>query len=420
MTDRSVWPHAIVVAIVGIVFALSFARSAPDTGRYLAEADNLVRAGLLSYDGVNPTTRDTPGFPLLLAAFIKAGLEPIFWARVSNGVWLGLIAAACGSIVAIFFRGHPQRDIAVVLSVYAGGLFPTILGSTLFVLTELPYTALWLWSHVFILRAVSVAGRNRWPAWAASGAMLALACYVRPVPLFYPALLLPVAVFAAVTTDRESDVRDALRENAGRAVVFMIAMGVLIAPWTVRNYLVTERLVLMNDGTGLHLYIGASQEWKGDYPDFEVTDPLTNSGMSFGEASNHLGSIAWTEIKRDPVSWIELLPLKLKRLWIDAPGAKQQIGSAPLAVILSAVTVSTIGLAFAGLWYHRRTPWAWILILPAIYTTALHALLFAIPRFRIPVEPYLICLGVAAVVRLLAPASIATRRGAARAAQSRT
>jgi hypothetical protein len=398
---KRLWLHALLVAAIGVIVALSFARDAPDTARYLEEGRSLALRGFLSHDSVTSTTRDTPGFPLLIAAFVGAGLDPMFWMRVLNGVWAGLIGAGCGRVVRVLLEGRAGRNLWPVVAVYAGGLYPTVAGTLLFVLTEPPYTALWLWSHVFVLEAISSAGRNGWSRWAAAGFLLALACYVRPVPLFYPAILLPVAVYGAVFREGNRS-RRGLVQRSCRAAVFLLVMAAAIVPWTVRNYRVTGRFVPMNDGAGLHLWIGASQQWRGEYPDFEPSDAMVAAGMSFGEASDRLGAEAKEIIRRDPVAWLKLMPLKWKRLWIEVPAGKQQIGSSAIKSALQAVSFVTVVLAAVGLYLRRRDPEAWIMILPAVYTTAIHTVLFSIARFRIPAEPYLVCLAIVAVSTLVA------------------
>ena len=394
--------HACMVALVGLFVALRFPHVAPDTARYLAEAQSLAVKGIFSLDGVTPTTRDVPGFPFLLAGFIKLGLDPLFWARLLNGLWLGLIAAGCGRLTRILTDGTRWRDLSTVLAVYAGGLLPTILGSSVFVLTELPYTALWLWSHVFLLAAVCSSGRNTPGRWALSGGLLALACYLRPIPLFYPLLLLPAAMFAlAVRGSHSRPLRERFFRNWRRAALFAGAMIVVILPWTARNLGATGRFLPLNDGTGMHLYIGASQEWRGEYPDFEPVAPLLEQGMTLGEANRELGRRAVENIRRDPAAWLALLPLKIKRLWLEVPGAKRQLASPALKSGLATVAVCLLLLAAAGVWRCRREPVAWLLLLPALYVTGVHGVLFAMARFRIPAEPYLACLAAAAVAPLL-------------------
>ena len=403
--------HAGLVAVVGTVVALRFPHVAPDTSRYLAEAQSLAANCMFSLDGVTPTTRDVPGFPFLLAIFIKLGLDPIFWGRLLNGLWIGLIAAGCGRLTRILTDGTRWRELSTILAVYAGGLFPTILGSSVFVLTELPYAALWLWSHVFLLTAACSSGRNTVRRWMMSGILLALACYLRPIPLFYPALLLPAVMFAlAVRGSHSVPLWERLLRNWRRAAIFAGVMAVVILPWTIRNLVVTEQFLPLNDGTGMHLYIGASQEWRGEYPDFEPVTPLMAKGMTLGEANHELGRQAMKNIKQDPAAWLALFPLKLKRLWLEVPGAKRQIESPRLKTGLAGVAMCSLLLAAAGVWRFRRAPAAWLLLLPALYITGVHGVLFAMARFRIPVEPYLICLATAATTPVLGTLWLRLRR----------
>ena len=101
--------HACIAALAALFVALRFPHDAPDTARYLDEARNLAIQGVFSLDGASPTTRDVPGFPFLLAIFIKAGLDPVFWARLANALCIGFIAAGCGRITRILTAGTRWR-----------------------------------------------------------------------------------------------------------------------------------------------------------------------------------------------------------------------------------------------------------------------------------------------------------------------
>lgn len=396
---RRLWPHVLAVGLIGTVTALTFAREAPDTSRYMAEARNLLAYGMFSLDGQTPTVRDVPGFPLLLAFLERLPLLGAqVWMRFLNGVCLALIAAGCARAVHLCRGGIQAYGWLEVLAVYAGGLYPPLLGSCLFVLTELPFTALWLWSNLLILAALVVPAANRLRAWMLAGALLAAACYFRPIPLLFPLLALPVAVLLA---RRQAAGGESPQKGWSRHLLRAGAcLGVFVAailPWSLRNARVTDTFCPFASGTGMHLYIGASQEWKAEYPDFEPVVDLMGPGVSLTAADAELGRRAREQIRADPGAWLRLAPLKGYRLWLGVPGSKRQISSGLLTAILFALGLLNLILAMVGVWRTRGSAWGCWLLLPPLYVWGLHTVLFAMPRFRIPVEPYLLAFSVVAL-----------------------
>ena len=398
------WVHGLVVALVAASLSLIFRQEAPDTLRYLSEARNLATLGMFSLDGLTPTVRDVPGFPFLLALLLKAGIEdPGVPVRLLNGICLGLTALA-GARFALLLLGREERGrLGAVATLYLIGFCPTQLGTCLYALSEPAYTVLWMWSNVLAAEAVfqpSPANRRRW---ATAGLLLGLACLFRPIPLLFPLLLLPAAL--AVAWHRRPEpaaTPGAARSGAlGNAVLFLLFLLLVTAPWAWRNYTVVHRFYPLGFGSGMHLSIGASQEWRGEYPDWEPVDALIQEGYALETADRELGKRAVRTIADAPVPWLRLLPLKWYRLFLGVPGSKRQIHSAWIVNGLFAVNLLLLGVCLAGLLRFRQRLLCWWLLLPVAYTTVTHSILFAMPRFRVPIEPYLLVLGACGLVLAL-------------------
>ncbi len=388
------WIFAAALANFAAAVAVLFPHHAPDTARFLAEAKNLAAAGIFSLDGVTATARDFPLLPAILALFIKLGLtDPEPAARILNGLCTGVTALGVARGISLLLErdrpGAPEPGpLWPRLGMLAAGLHPALLGSATFVLTEPLYTALFLWANLFLLRAWREPEHARAGLrWLIGGLLLGLACLTRAVPLLYLPCWLGVAWLL-----RRPDPRAVKRAAAALGVMLL-----LVLPWTLRNLHATGRFVPVAFGTGTYLYVGASQEWQAAWPDFDPAERLAGeTGVSILEADARLGRQAVAAIAADPGGWMKLNLLKLKRFFLEVPGSKKQIASALAVRLLLAANLAGLLLAAAGVWVCRRSPAAWLLLLPVAYTALLHTALYSMGRFRVPVEPYILLFAVAA------------------------
>ncbi|MFA4944506.1 MAG: hypothetical protein WC789_07375 [Lentisphaeria bacterium] len=415
--------HAAIAAAAGIAVALLFPRQAPDTERFLATARNLAENGIFSLDGATPSVRDFPLLPWLLALARKVGGGDGQAAlRILNGLCLGATALAVARGTALLLderqphlpgTGFAPPWLPPLLALWGTALWPTQLGSTLFVLTEPLFTALFLWANLLLATEIGAAAAAgpRPGRWALAGTIFGLASLTRSLALPYAALALPLAAGLAWWQQRRrrggaanGNAIAGLRAGALAGLMLLCIVG----PWSWRNYRVTDgRFIPVSVGEGLGLAVGAAQEWRGEYPDdLDPRDPLmAGKGLTLAAADAELKRQAWATIKADPAAWLRLAPLKLKRLWLDVPGGKRQIRSGWLVATLAALNLGLLAAAAAGYWLGRRRLLTGWFLLPPLYFSAVHTLLFGMARFRIPAEPFLILAAAAAGGRLLATAA---------------
>ena len=394
---RSLALHACAVALVAAVCALAMRRDAPDTTRYMAEARSLRDTGTFSLENEVPTLRDAPGFPFVLSVFMRIGFEkPETPARLLNAVCAGLIGFCCGLVVSWLLGDRWGGGIFPLLAVYYCGLFPTILGSCVFVLTEVVYAMLFLVGNVLVLRAWSTPS-GKWLCLPLAGLALGLATLFRSVPYAYPLLAFPLLLFLSW---KSGESVGALARRAGGPVLLGLAVFCAATlPWTLRNMTHSGAFVPVCFGTGTYLYIGASEEWNAQWPEFDPAERLMaeRPEMTRIEADQELGRLAREKILGAPVSWLALALVKLKLFWFEVPGSKKQIGSPLMAYALMLVNMVNLSLAVVGgvaLWRLARRRELLLILLPVVYTCALHVVLYAMGRFRVPVDPYLCVLAV--------------------------
>lgn len=339
------WPHALAVAVVAATAALLFPHHAPDTERFLAEAKNLAAQNLFSLDGATPTVRDFPAIPFLLSLLLRLDVaDPQSWMRVLNGVCLGVTAWLSGVWLHFLLPKKTWwRRLWPVAGVWAAGLCPELLGSTLFVLTEPLYTAVFLGANLMLWRGLEEPRRRTaLLLWLGGGLLLGLACLARAVPLLF---LAGAALPAALLLSNGWRV-------LGRGLAALLVMAAVIAPWTLRNWQTTGRFIPVAFGTGTYLYVGAAAEWNAEWPDFDPASVLQEkTGAPLHECDSMLGREAMNRIRNDPAGWISLLPQKWEQFWLAVPGSKRQIGSSTLVGLLMAVNGVVLVLAALGAWF---------------------------------------------------------------------
>ncbi|MHC4871826.1 MAG: hypothetical protein ACYTFY_08270 [Planctomycetota bacterium] len=383
--------HSIIVAIIGIAAAFCFPRHAPDTGRYMSQAVNLFNSGIYSFDGKTQTARDMPGLPVLFcfAMFIKA--DPLIFVRVLNGLFLGIIAYLSAKCFIRFNQNDNKAAVKSILLVYICGLFPTLLGSTLFVLTEIFATALFLLCNYFLFFTEK---RDNKISISAAAVCCAAAFYFRPVILLYPLFLILIVIFKKLFGNRLSN---------KSYLLFLILNVFLTAPWIIRNYYAFGKIVPGSTASGWCLYIGTSKKWKAEAPDdYAYNENLVENSESLNEAeaSSVLTEKAVTRIKDDFPGWIKLARYKIWNFWLEVPGSKRQIGQRWVIYIIKAISWLTVLLFIIGTVKFRKEIWLKLTLLPVIYIFLPHLIMFSMPRFRIPIDPYLILIGFSALIAI--------------------
>ena len=142
--------------------------------------------------------------------------------RRAGGVAVGLVAAALTATYPVF--------------IYYAGHF----------VTE-PIGAFWLVSGVLAFLWASDPDRPLW-CWLVPGALFGGLALTRPE------YLLPIGLLALLALYRVARQRE-IKFGLLAAVLFMAAFGLVLAPWTARNYVVLDRLVPVSTGGGKALFV---------------------------------------------------------------------------------------------------------------------------------------------------------------------
>jgi Dolichyl-phosphate-mannose-protein mannosyltransferase len=364
---------------LGVVLALHPLDQGPegpdsdDDVEYNHLAWHLARGeGYINEHG-QPTSFRAPGFP-----FFLAGLYTVAGPCYALA-WLSFCALGALSCLLTYFLAREllDEDVARLAAVLAVVYPPhvhqaaTFLSENLFV----PLLALGLWLFMRHLKSRSLG------VLALAGLSLGAATLARSFGLLLLPLLLLVLAWAGLKQRRFP-----LAAGLVLGVSFLAA----IVPWTVRNYGVHGKPVLIATNGGSTFYGGNNGRvateprnfghWISttELPDRDKID-ATPDELAHDQMEWHLG---WQWLKENPGYWPRLVVFKVARLCFWLPDL-EPAGKVVRAVCYLPFLV--LFLAGMGACLRRREYWtpAWLVVHGTMLATVLTALIFwGAPRFR--------------------------------------
>lgn len=186
-------------------------------------------------------------------------------------------------------------------------------------------------------------------------------------------------------------------------------MGLVIAPWTARNALVTGYFVPISANTGVNLLIGNEPEATGIY----------RQGIDYAGMIGRLTAPVADPVRQDRLAarqvldWILESPLRFGRLAVQkllylwSPLVPDESILRNLVSLFSCGPVLVLGLW--GTWQRRGSPEAWAVGSLLLGLSLIHAVFFAHTRFRLPMD-----------AALMGPAAWMLQRGWARFRRARS
>jgi len=376
---------------------------------------------------IGPTTYFPPGYPYFLAAVdlvtgnTSGGGQAVHAARLATAA-LGAVSVGLIGLVAFEAFGLGVAMIAMLLA----ALYPPLieLSGTPYsenLLIPLELAAVWTG-----LRASRAA--NPFPLLALAGifAGLATLTHQNGVVILLPLIICAVQSARRVTgtgaravTSRGRGRRSAATTLAG-PVVLLACAALTIAPWTIRNAIVLHRFIPVSDEMGITLagtYNPSSAadsqipyRWKyyGAVPAYAS---IARASLHLTEPalSSRLTTAALRYVRSHPLAPAEAAYHNFRRLLELEGSAAWRISGASIGLSVATTRIGVYAfwvvaaLAVAGLFTRRarRAPdWLWAVpILLALSVILVNA---ETPRFRAPIDPYLIMLAACAAASLAA------------------
>ena len=378
--------------------AQGFVANSPDPYGYVAMGRSLLHGeGFAAYGSV--LNRRGPLYPALIAVvFALTGESPLAL-RIVQALMMG---GVCALVFDIGVRLYNVRTglIAAILCSFHPALLRYV--ADFHVETLLTFlSTLTIWRGVLLLQ--DPGPKNG----ALFGASAALAALAKPTFLLFP------GAFVAWWIVRErgsSGLRRATRPQAPLApwlrtrwpavAAVFLAMGVLILPWTYRNYRSSGHPVLITTGVGdafLRGYIFSQ-------PDYALlrrppyTDAENESNALFRSICEREGTV-WqrndvesdrilsrasrAKFFSDPADFVRKVVVQLFTFWYEMTSLANSLVTGLLAVVLWIPAL--IG------WRRARAEGAlaWPLLLPILCLNLSLAILLALGRYSVPIVPAL-------------------------------
>ncbi|MDR1709705.1 MAG: glycosyltransferase family 39 protein [Candidatus Accumulibacter sp.] len=263
---------------------LSLAQSWMDTGQYYAE-------NCFAYWPV--------GYPLFLTFWLRLCPSASVAILAANLFLFALGACGVGRLTRLLAGAEAERVAAALFA-----LWPNLIANSATPEKETLVVALLPWAAAFLYRALT---QRRASSALAGGALLGMATLVQPSLQFIP--FLGAGVLFAVFMRRKGALLLPLALLLGAAVV--------VAPWTIRNYRVFDRFVLVATNGGSNLYRANNPLATGGYTERGEVDL---SGLSEIEEDRMGRKLAVEWILGHPANFGALALEKLIRFMGDDAG----------------------------------------------------------------------------------------------------
>jgi hypothetical protein len=191
----------------------------------------------------------------------------------------------------------------------------------------------------------------------------------------------------------------------GRAGLLVLATGLTVAPWTIRNAVVFRAFIPVSTMGGLNL-------WQGNttLTHLQIYEVLATKGGAV-EQDRYCREMARETIAARQPAWaLEKLVEQMPEFWKagsevldhlvgrDACGPLSVATLVPVELALVLPYLAALGLFLVGLVRLRFSGAAWLLLLLLAAYNAAHVVAYATTRFRLPVLPIVFMVAAAVVV----------------------
>jgi hypothetical protein len=407
----------LVLGLAGLRFRVPVARlfEAPSPGRYLlctVLVAALVRAVAIGYFPLEPMVDDAqfhryaismvngqgygapearawfpPGASLVLAAWYTLTTPSPFAGKILH------LLFACGLVWQTWElarRAFSER-VARIAALLAA-VFPTLV----FYTATLGYeTLLGLILVASCRLAVSAAESAEFPmlTLAVLGALLGAGALVKPICVLVP-LVFGVAWLA---------LGGRFLRVASRTAFVIVAMAVVIAPWTFRNYRILGAFVPISTNGGTTLYAANNPNAMG----LAMTvEPLPGEVDEVSRDRLRMrAAISW--MVHHPARWFELAVTKVVYTWGTSSSIMSVVSTDRLPPEAEAVCKAVLNVGWTALlvWCCAATltgrPWTQAGLVPATlviaYLFGIHLFYEAMSRHHVPVIPFLLIVGATAL-----------------------
>jgi hypothetical protein len=416
------------------------------------------RADVISYDTpLAPDCYRTPGYPAFLSIIYALGGTPFTAVVVQSILSLLLVWL----VVLMTYRLLGEK--AAIVAGWIAAVEPLSLIYSHQIMSDMLFVLFFLASILMFMDFVMAGKSSRWVlSTALGGLLMGLAVLTRPVGAYVLLLLATLAMVPLFSKKAASEDKDLLGHNekptvnslksmAPRFACFMLAMVLMVSVWVTRNYLVFDHLFLSTSADHNLLITITSQivtklrSPEGNIPRWQIRDDLEKEliekmategkkidsppekaayfrNWSLGVIRSHPGlsaaylvkSVAflfvsditglyqWLGLTTEAKGgWGTLFRAGMVPALTEYFGPRWQLwlaASSPL-VLFDVALYALVLIGAVRLWKDRRFHLLIFFTLILGYWIAVSAI-GAMPRYRLPMMPFLICLAAGGAVSL--------------------
>ncbi len=374
----------IVLFIIALLVRLIFLILAPDrpinlydTPSWDAVATNLLASrGFIDANG-QPTSTRPPLYPIFLAI--------IYFIFGKNFFVVTVVQAIVGSATVIFIyliaKEIFNNEKLAILAAYACAIWPALVVYCGIIASEILFIFL---SCIFIYILIKAKTNTDY---ILAGVFLGLSNLTRSTYSLYPIFLL---IFVLLFK----------KENVSKVLIMFLFSILLVVPWTVRNYFAFKRFLFINTNAGELFWSGTYLPWDGIckhnrdenfYRLFPEENPVDRDNKMFKEGIKNIIS--------NPLGCLKLTVKKFFRFWFKPVGQELVSKKYPsLGFLMYIVQVLLVLLFFYGcIKLHMENFLVFPIGVLLLYMCIMHNLLAPIPRYRLPIEPFIILFALYAV-----------------------
>jgi 4-amino-4-deoxy-L-arabinose transferase-like glycosyltransferase len=355
-----------------------------DGSSYLTMAEQILASG-----GYNPDYVWPPGYP-----YFVAGVFLVFGKSVMavRALQVGLSLISVYLIYIITRRVFESERVAVVASVFAA-VCPSFIAFSHYAWSETLFIFILL-SFVYVFLLFLERGNRR--LLIASAVLFGLGSLTRGV-------LLPTVV--VVVPYLWSEFKGRLRATVASIVIFLLAAGAVLAPWTIRNLIVYRTPVLISPNMGLNLWAGNSNILKGAPKDGDWSRlEYLRQGRSVTERERYAYEQGIKRISEEQPTWILKKAIRYLHSWSmnssftlrwhlrkglygNMPGWFERIVVGSIRYVYLVIMLAAI----LGLTWTTYSKKKWLLVGILLTFSAIYLVtLSGNPRLRIPLVAILI------------------------------
>lgn len=411
---------ALGVAIVGVWHSQSVVKVGEDAYKFADLGRNVAQGNGLCFTGGLPTIRRAPLYP-----FVIAILDLCFGPSLLAIRLFQCLLFACTTVLVFEIGRRVFSQRVALIAAAAVMLHPMSLRYVPDVQVETLLTFLYT---LTLFRTVRLIEEETLLNGFLVGISAALAAMVKGVALPYAALFVPVYLFWRRRTSNASPGLP----GAPAIAAMLVAMAIVILPWTYRNYRVTGQPVLISgnaSGEFLRGFVFAQPKYyllqQTAYTDGE------NEANAMQQGVFDRSGVAWYVDKEGSVQVVDEAKaekaqnVELKQKIRQHPGALLKkfviaffmfwyvVTSRLNSLVVGAFALGAWALAIYGLVRRRGSGGrSWLLLLPIVSLNLVYAMILGLGRYSAPCVPALMVLAAFGVDSLASRGQAPATRGA--------